>query len=135
MRIRSVAVLFALLAASPLQAAIRGTVMTFEGKPIVSARVVAYAPENEAMFRARLVSEDPKRKVLVETTTDAKGAFSLDAGKSGTFDVAFEAAGYAPSELRALAEFDLGAIALRMAALKSGRVTAGGKPVAGARVV
>jgi protocatechuate 3,4-dioxygenase beta subunit len=135
MRIRIAAVLFALLAVSPLHAAIRGTVMTFDGVPIAAARVAAYAPENEAGFRARLVSEDPKRKVLVETTTDAKGAFSLDAGKSGTFDVAFEASGYAPSQIRALADFDFGAIPLRATAMKTARVSAGGKPVSGARVV
>lgn len=134
MRIRAAAIVALLLCiVAPLHAAIRGVVMTFEGKPIAGARAVAYPAETWPDFRARFVSDKPARVPVAETTSDAKGAFSVDAGKSGSFDVVLEAPGFAPLELRALADFDLGATPLREAPLKTGRVTAGGKPVAGAR--
>jgi protocatechuate 3,4-dioxygenase beta subunit len=136
MRIRSAVIVALLLSTvAPLHATIRGVVMTFEGKPIAGARAVAYPAETWTAFRERFVSQKPERVPIAEATSDAKGAFSVDAGKSGSFDFVLEAPGFAPVEVRALADFDLGATPLREAPLKTGRVTAGGKPVAGARLV
>ena len=135
--LRSLAfVVFAVvLSAVPAFPAITGAVINADGQAVVGARVSVYVPETAASRVARLVSKTPQQTVLATTKTDAKGLFSIETPKVGVVDLRIEADGFAPENARVVADDELGAIALMPAPMKTGTVTAGGKPVAGATVV
>ncbi len=134
MRARLLATLI-LLSAVPTFASIRGTVMNRSGQPIAGAKVSAFALETGAARRARLVSSTPERVALASTTTNSGGAFILDSPKDPVVDVQVDASGFAPQVIRVVRDEDSAVVALFAAAQKQGTVTAGGKPVAGARVI
>jgi protocatechuate 3,4-dioxygenase beta subunit len=124
-----------LLAAAPcVQAAIRGTVFSGRGEAVGKARVSVYRRETVEDERARIVSAQ-KREPLATATTDAEGAFAIDAKLDGVFDLRVEHDGYAPWREIVLADDRETAVELTPAALRTGHVTAGGKPVAGALLV
>lgn len=128
-------VLLMVLASVPAYGAITGVVMSRDDVAIGGAHVAIAAVESGDARRARLASADPVRVVLASVETDAKGAFKLESPKEAIVDLLVSANGYAPSLQRIERDQDVGALALRTAAMKSGTITAGGKPVAGATVV
>jgi hypothetical protein len=115
--------------------AITGAVINVDGQPIAGARISVYAPETTSARTARFVSKVPQQVLIASTTTNAKGAFSIETPKIPVIDIRVEADGFAPESLRIAADEELGAIALVAAPTKSGTITANGKPVAGATVV
>lgn len=130
----AVALLLSLFAV-PASAAISGAVMTTDGQPVAGARVTLHAPEAPEARRARLVSATPERVPLATAQTDARGSFSLQSPKEPVVDLRVDARGYDPEVRRVEREEDAGAIALVKREMKTGAITAGGKPVLGATVV
>jgi|GEM_PF-270085 len=121
---------------APLRAAVIGTVINIDGKPITGAKVSLFAPELIAAQGPRLLSAEPQRKALATSTTDSGGKFTFDVPKDQTVvDVRVEAAGYAPDGVRLAADDDTGVLLLTQAPQVRGTITAGGKPVANATVV
>jgi protocatechuate 3,4-dioxygenase beta subunit len=124
---------FVLFAATAFPA-ITGAVINVDGQPVAGARVSVFAPETTASRVARLVSKTPQPVLIASTTTNAKGAFSLETPKIPVIEVRIEADGYAPDTLRIASDEELGAVALVAAATRTGTITANGKPLAGATV-
>jgi hypothetical protein len=122
---------------APLRAAVIGTVINIDGKPVTGAKVSLFAPELIAAQGPRLLSAEPQRKPLATMTTDSGGKFSFDVPKDQTVvDVRVDAAGYAPSSIRFnAADDDAGAMMLAQAPSVRGTITANGKPVANATVI
>ncbi len=129
------AALVVLAIAVHVQAGIRGTVMTVEGKPIAGAAVKAFAIETTQAHNERLMSAKPDRVPIGTATTSSSGDFVLDAGKATMADLQISATAYAPAFTNALGDDDIGAMVLAASPAKSGKVSAGGKPVAGALLV
>jgi protocatechuate 3,4-dioxygenase beta subunit len=135
MRRRLITFAVCLFAVMPATAAITGIVMSSEGQPIAGAKIEAFALEQLDAARARLLTDAPERKVLTTTQTDAKGKFTLESPKDPVVQLRVSATGYAPEAYRVERDEQVGAVALTPAEMKSGRITAGGKPVAGAKVI
>jgi protocatechuate 3,4-dioxygenase beta subunit len=114
--------------------AITGAVINADGQPVAGARVAVYALETTAARVARLVSKTPQPTLIASTKTDAKGNFTLETPKLPVVELRVEADGYAPESARIASDEELGAIALIAADLKTGTITANGKPVGGATV-
>ncbi|HEX2835748.1 MAG TPA: carboxypeptidase regulatory-like domain-containing protein [Thermoanaerobaculia bacterium] len=123
------------LFALPSLAAITGSVMTADGKPVAGARVSTYGDESPDARFARLLSDQPERVPLATTQTDAKGAFSIESPKSPTANLRVSLHGYAPDTRSVEREEDGLVFILEKVELRSGTVKAGGKPVANATVV
>lgn len=115
-------------------AAVTGVVMTSDGRAVSGARVSLYAIETFEARRARLLSETPEPVPLASTQTDSKGAFTLESPKVPIADLRITMRGHEPWQNRIERDEDAGAIVLLKADMKSGRVTANGKPVANATV-
>ncbi|MEO8382730.1 MAG: carboxypeptidase regulatory-like domain-containing protein [Acidobacteriota bacterium] len=130
----SAAVLLALLAL-PVSAAITGTVMTADGQPLAGARVTLHVLQSPEARREQLLSATPLRVPLSAADTDARGNFSLPSPKEPVVDLRIDLRGYAPEVRRVEREEEAGAIALAKRDMKSGLITAAGKPVSGATVV
>lgn len=122
-------------AALPAMAVITGYVMNVDGQPIAGAKLEAVALETTDATRARLLSTAPERKALTSGTADAKGKFTLESPKDPVVIVRVTASGYAPASFRAERDEEAGALILNQADMKTGRITANGKPVAGAKVI
>jgi protocatechuate 3,4-dioxygenase beta subunit len=135
MRHRIAAALALLFLAVPSFAAVTGTVMTTDGAPIAGAKLTLLPVESVASRAARLVAGGAALEPLASATSDAKGNFSVEASKEAVADLRIEAAGSEPQILRVERDDDLGAIALRKAPARTGRVTANGKAVPNARVI
>ncbi len=122
---------------APLRAAVTGTVINIDGKPVTGAKVSLFAPELIAAQGPRMLSDEPQRKPLATMATDSGGKFTFDVPKDQTVvDVRVEAAGYAPGGIRLnAADDDAGAMMLAQAPSVRGTITANGKPVANATVV
>lgn len=134
MRHRLPAALAVLFLAVPVFAAITGTVMTTDGAPVAGAKLTLLPIETHEARSARLVAAGPAPEPLASTTSDGKGNFTVET-KEAMADLRIDAAGTAPQTIRVERDEELGAIALRKAAARSGRVTANGKAVANARVI
>lgn len=132
---RLATLLFLLSFALPSLAAVTGSVMTPEGKPLAGVRVSLYASETGTARRARLLSAEPEAVPLSSTQTDAKGAFSLESPKAPVADLRVALRGYAPALRRVERDEEALAIVLTKADTRIGTVTSGGKPVVGATVV
>ena len=124
-----------LLAVLPASGAITGIVMTSEGQPIAGAKVETFALETLDSARTRLLGPTPERVTLTSAQTDAKGRFTLESPKEAVVQFRVTAAGYAPNAQRIERDEDVGAVVLAAAEMKNGRITASGKPVAGAKVI
>ncbi|HYM60820.1 MAG TPA: carboxypeptidase regulatory-like domain-containing protein [Thermoanaerobaculia bacterium] len=129
-----VATALILILAVPGFAAMTGSVMDADGKPIAGAKVSLFAPETVDARIARIFSREPQRAAIASTTSDSRGGFSLDTPKLAVVHLRVEAAGYAPDTIRLLNDDEAGAIVLSPAPAKKGSVTANGKPVVGAVV-
>lgn len=135
MRGRLAAVVLCLVVAVPTFAAITGALVNPEGLPVAGANVTIYAPETADARRARVASDKLERTPLAATITDAKGKFAFESPKDPVVDVQIVASGYAPTGFPVERDEDIGGVPLQAAASKQGRITAGGKPVAGAQVI
>ena len=136
MLVRVLVLASALALPMPATAATTGVLMNADGKPIIDARVSAYALESGEARRMRWLSEAPGRSPIATAQTDSKGRFTLDIAKEhAVVTLQAEAAGYAPHAVRIERDDDLGALALTAATMRTGRITSGGKPVANARVI
>jgi protocatechuate 3,4-dioxygenase beta subunit len=122
---------------APLRAAVTGTVINIDGKPVTGGKVSLFAPELIAAQGPRILSAEPQRKPLATMATDSGGKFSFDVPKDQTVvDVRVDAAGYAPASIRLnAADDDAGAMLLTQATSVRGTITANGKPVANATVI
>ena len=135
MRARLIPIVLTVLFTFPAFAAITGTLINGEGQPVAGAKVSAFALESFDARRTRLRSTDPVRKALATAQSDSKGNFSIEAAKGSVVDLRFDAAGFAPQNVRAAADDDAGVIQMSAAQMKSGTITANGKPLAGAVVL
>src|SRR5688500_14919804 len=118
-----------------LAAAISGYVIDENGKPLAGARVRTVALTTSDVTNARLMSSAPEPVALATTQSDDQGAFRIDAKRQPVVSLLIDLPGYAPVATDVVDGHDAGAFLLRTAPMKKGRVTAGGKPVAGATVV
>lgn len=123
------------LAAVRSFAALTGTVMTYDGQPVAGARVSLYASESSDARRARLLSANPEAVPLVSVQTGAKGAFSLESPKEPVVTLWVYARGYEPAGRRVERDEEVGAIALTKTEVRTGTISANGKPVANAAVL
>ena len=129
------AVWFLLLLGAPsLHAAIRGTVFASGGAALENAHVAVYRRENALDERERLAA-GRTRGALASAATDAQGTFAIDPKLQGVFDLQVTRDGYAPWRKFVLADDSDLAVELMPAPLRNGRVSAGGKAVAGAIVI
>jgi hypothetical protein len=122
-----------LFPAASLCAALRGVVLTVDGKPVARADVRMYEPETieQRLERWRSGSE---RIATASTATDDSGAFAFTIDFTGMCDVAVTAGHLAPAARRASSGGRLTLVMLPAATIH-GKITARGKPVAGARLV
>jgi protocatechuate 3,4-dioxygenase beta subunit len=132
---RKLAILLVLTASTNLHAAITGTVVDTDAKPIAAASVRAYAAENSAVLRARILAGKIEREPLASTQTAENGTFSLDVKGAVAVDLFIDAPSHARNAVATVDGDDLGAIVLGPPASRVLRVTSGGKPVANAIVV
>jgi len=134
MRFRSAVSAAVLLSAASLSASVTGVVTGPDGAPIANARVALFRPIPQ-MLALREFSRDRKPMAIASAATDQEGRFALDAGSVGLVDVHVVAEGFAPADAIVATDEQAGTIALRRAALVTGRITANGKPVTGAFVL
>jgi hypothetical protein len=132
---RKLAILLAVTASTNLYAAITGTVIDADAKPIAGATIRAYASENSAAMRARILGGKIDREPIASVQSTDNGTFSLDVKGVVAVDVVLDAPSHARSSIATVDGDDLGAILLAPAATRMLRVTSGGKPVANAIVV
>ncbi len=121
--------------AVPSNAAITGTIVNADGQAVSGAKISIHTLEVPEVTRARLLSATPERPALATVNSDSKGKFSLESPKEAVVAMTIEASGYAPQLFHVARDADRGAIPLVTAKSTPGRITAGGKPVAGARVI
>lgn len=123
-----------LFSALDLRADVTGALVTAEGKPVEGARIELFAKQAWSHQLANLqtgIADSP----LATAESDAKGDFKLAVAKRGNYDVRVTRDGFAPAAVATTGTEDLGGILMRPAAMKRGRVTANGKPVANARLL
>ncbi|MGZ7032122.1 MAG: carboxypeptidase-like regulatory domain-containing protein, partial [Thermoanaerobaculia bacterium] len=123
-----------LAAALPAAAAITGFVVDSSGAPIATARVDAYraVPQYFAMM---LIRKSAELHPIASAKTDAKGTFALDLAGHGVADIQVSADGYAPADVFAAYDDNVGTITLSSATNVEGKAVANGKPVADAAVI
>src|SRR3954453_3420570 len=135
MDMRKIAIVLALTASTNLFAAITGTVIDHDGKPVAGAAIRAYAAENSSAMRARILAGKIDREPVASAQTAENGTFSLDVKGAGAVDVTVDAPSRARTAIVTVDGDDLGAIVLSAVGPRMLRVTSGGKPVANAIVV
>lgn len=128
-------------AAARSASAITGSVYGPDGKAVSGAVVTLFPAETREAEVRRLLSGTAERKPLagpdgapLGTRTDQAGHFALAATAGTITHVAIDAEGFAPERLTVWADREL-TVALRRAAVVTGRVRAEGKPVSGATVI
>lgn len=131
MKRRLLPLLLSLVTTLPLFAAVTGAVFSDRGKPLAKVTVRAFRAEEAAARWERLAGGD-ERKPLATTTTNDDGTFSLDA--TGVVELIVAHDGHAPQRQYALAGDFPTVFSLAPAPSRTMKVTAGGKPVAKARV-
>jgi len=132
---RKLAILLAVTASTNLYAAITGTILDPEAKPIAGATIRAYAAENASVMRARIVAGKIDREPIASAQSAENGTFSLDVKGAAAVDVVIDAPSRTHNAIAAVDGDDLGALVLAPPAARKLRVTSAGKPVANAIVV
>lgn len=126
----------ALLAISPAaNAAITGSIIDSDAKPVAGATIRAYASEDSAALRARLLAGKLEREPVAAAQSSDNGSFSIDVKATPAVDLVIEAPGHARTSFATVDGDDLGAIVLGPPPTRKVLVTSGGKPVANAIVV
>jgi 5-hydroxyisourate hydrolase-like protein (transthyretin family) len=129
------AILLAVTASTNLHAAITGTVIDTDAKAVAGAAVRAYAAEDSAALRARVLAGKIEREPLAATQTAETGTFSLDVKGAAAIDVVIDDPSHARVTVASVDGDDLGVVVLGPRPSRTLRVTSGGKPVANAIVV
>lgn len=132
---RKLAIFLAFFASTSGYAAITGTVLDPEAKPIAGAAIRAYAAENSSVMRARILAGKIDREPIASAQSAENGTFSLDMKGAVAVDVVVDVPSRTRNAIAAVDGDDLGAIILSSPARRKLRVTSGGKPVANAIVV
>jgi protocatechuate 3,4-dioxygenase beta subunit len=114
--------------------AVRGVVFDAQGEPIAKARITAHRGEAAVAQRMRLLHGE-ERAALGTAATDESGAFAIDAKFAGVVELFIQADGFAPGSQWVLAGNENVFVTLNPAAMRTGHVTANGKPVADALVI
>jgi hypothetical protein len=128
-KIRFVVAFAAVLVLSPSLWAVTGFLFGPDGAPLSNVVVSAVRPAWPDPYAVR------PDTVLATARTDAHGAFSLDVPSRQIVDVQVRLDSFLPVDLMVASDdHDIG-IPLRAMAMREGKVTAGGKPVAGAKIV
>jgi protocatechuate 3,4-dioxygenase beta subunit len=130
-----VTIFLAVLTATAAHAAITGTLVDPDSKPIAGATIRAFAAEDSAAFRARLLAGKIDREALATAKSAENGAFSIDVKGATAVDVMIEAPSRRHVTVPTVDGDDLGAITLAPPPSRTIRVTSAGKPVANAIVV
>src|SRR5258706_212809 len=116
-------------------AAITGSIVDLEGKPISGATVRAFAAEGSDAMRARLVAGKIERDPVASVESAENGSFSIELKTPGAVDVTIDAPSRRRVTIATVDGDDLGSIILASPSTRTVRVTSGGKPVANAIVV
>jgi len=132
---RKLAILLAVTASTSLYAAITGTILDPEAKPVAGATIRAYAAENASVMRARILAGKIDREPIASAQSAENGTFSLDVKGAVAVDVVIDAPSHARNAIAAVDGDDLGALILAPPAARKLRVTSSGKPIANAFVV
>jgi large repetitive protein len=132
--VRKITALLLLLLPAAAHAAITGTVVDENGKPVAGATIRVFPTEPSREVRKRMLSGKPEREPISTTTTKDDGAFSADTKGTFAVDVIVDAAGGRRRTMALTDKLDLGPVLLRDASPRTVRVTSGGKPVANALV-
>src|SRR5438067_5805145 len=132
---RKLAILLAFTASTNLYAAITGTVVDADAKPIAGATIRAFAAENSSVQRTRILAGKLDREPVAVAQSAENGTFSLDVKGAVAIDVVIDAPSRAHSTIATVDGDDLGAIVLAPIGSRNLRVTSAGKPVANAIVV
>ena len=124
-----------LLCAARLSARdVEGYVYDASGRPVAGAAISVFTPEPSSLRLQRILSTRPQRPALKEITTGSDGGFRFTGLPESVLEILTLGGGYAPSvSAHAPGQAPL-TITLLNAAVVDGRVTAAGKPVAGATV-
>src|SRR5437016_4605885 len=88
---RKLTILLAVLTATAAHAAITGTVVDPDSKPIAGATIRAFAAEDSAALRARLLAGKIDREPLATATSAESGAFSIDVKGATAVNVTIDA--------------------------------------------
>ncbi|HXI12069.1 MAG TPA: carboxypeptidase regulatory-like domain-containing protein [Thermoanaerobaculia bacterium] len=127
-------VFLSFLAATPVLAAVKGTLMDRDGKPAVGLNVAAFELETLDTKWERMQG-GKERKAVSTTTSDTNGRFTLDVRKDSVVEIIPQSSLLAPAQILATADDDLGAVRLESATMKQGVVRGSGKAVEGVVVV
>lgn len=128
--------LLAFLAIAPAAyAAITGTVIDSDARPVAGATIRAYAAEDSAAQRARLRAGKLEREPVSSVQSSDNGSFSIDIKATPVVDVVIEAPGHASTTIATVDNDDLGAIVLAAPPARKFRVMSEGKAVPNAIVV
>lgn len=121
-----------MLLAPLARAAVTGSLIDEQGAPISGATIQAFPPESTTELSARLRTEKPERTPLATAQSDAKGAFRIDVARTPVVTLAVTAPGRPVITLDAADGEDLGALLLRKATLRKGRILMSGQPLVNA---
>jgi protocatechuate 3,4-dioxygenase beta subunit len=125
-----------LLALAPQSfAAITGTIIDSDAKPIAGAAIRAYAAEDAASLHARVISGKIEREPIASVQSADDGTFSIDVKGTQAVDLVIEAPGHAPMPVATVDGDDLGALTLAPPTKRRVRLTRAGKSVPNAIVV
>ena len=127
--------LAALLLSASAHAAITGTVIDENGKPIAGATVRAWAAEPSRVYRQRLLSTQPENEPLAGATTNEAGAFSVDVKGTTAVDLRVDKAERRSASIEAVDGDEPLTVILRPPIQRKVVVEGGGEPVANALVV
>jgi len=132
---RKLAILLAFTASTNLSAAITGTIIDSDAKPIAGATIRAYAAENSSVMRARIIAGKIEREPVASAQSAENGTFSLDVKGAVAVDVVVDVPSRTHNAIVTVDGDDLGAIVVSPPGTRKLHVTSGGKPVANAIVV
>lgn len=132
---RRLLTLFTLLAAAAAaHASVTATILDENGKPLAGARARAYAREDNASTKRRLLSKDPEAKPVATATSAEDGTLTIDVKGTPVVRLVIDAQGRAVSTVDVSDGDDGGGVVLPVAAGQKGHITSAGKGVANALV-
>jgi len=131
----ALAALFVTSSSTIAHAAITGTIIDMDGKPVAGATIRAFAPEGSVALRARLVAGKADRDPGATAKSSDSGSFTIDLKGSPAADLEIEAPDHPRTTIATVDGDDIGVIQLAAPPVAKIRVTSGGKPVANAIVL
>jgi protocatechuate 3,4-dioxygenase beta subunit len=131
----ALAALFVTSTSTIAHAAITGTIIDLDGKPVAGATIHAFAAEDSATMRARIVAGKADREPGATAKSSDSGSFTIDLKSSPAIDLEIEASGHPRTTIATVDGDDIGVVQLDAQPVSKFRVTSGGKAVANAIVV